>query len=220
MTKIKTSNSHVLLTIGTLFTLSNAGRFLPDEIAIAQEQVTPVVAASIKTETVENDYKPDPKSAETTAQPLSMVEPAAADQKCFTGAMATALSEDYWLFETEKEKLRDEKLDLRAWETQLEARMEELEALHNLLDERWSIMQTTADEDVQHLSKMYGSMKPDRAALIFDQMDPLFAAGFLRQISSEQAGLILANMDAGKAYQVSLSLSNLNTDIRNAELRR
>lgn len=219
MTKVKSSNSHVLLTLGTLFTLSNAGKFLPDDIAIAQEQITPTITANIEKESAENDVEPDANPIDTRVRNLSMAMPAESDQKCFTGAMAAALADDYWLFETEKEQLRDDQFDLRARENQLEARMGELEALHGLLEERWSLMQTTANEDVKHLSEMYESMKPDQAALIFDQMDPLFAAGFLRQISSEQAGLILANMDAGKAYEVSLSLSNLNTDIRNDELQ-
>ena len=72
------------------------------------------------------------------------------------------------------------------------------------------------DPDIRHLAGMYSAMKPDAAATIFNQMDPAFAAGFLRLIPSEQAGLILANMDAKKAYVISVKLATMNADVRNA----
>ena len=53
-------------------------------------------------------------------------------------------------------------------------------------------------------------------AAIFDQMDPAFAAGFLRLMQSDQAGMILAGMDTSKAYVVSVRLASLNDDIRAA----
>ena len=63
---------------------------------------------------------------------------------------------------------------------------------------------------------MYGSMKPDQAAAIFDQMEPDFAGNFLRLMRSEQAGLIMASMETRKAYAVSLKLAELNADIRDS----
>jgi flagellar motility protein MotE (MotC chaperone) len=59
-------------------------------------------------------------------------------------------------------------------------------------------------------------MKPDSAASIFNQMDPAFAAGFLRLMPSEQAGLILAAMDSKKAYVISVKVASMNADVRNA----
>ena len=48
-------------------------------------------------------------------------------------------------------------------------------------------------------------------------MDPAFAAGFLRLMPSEQAGLILASMDSKKAYVISVKLATMNADVRNAQ---
>jgi flagellar motility protein MotE (MotC chaperone) len=76
-------------------------------------------------------------------------------------------------------------------------------------------MAETANQDIQHLAQMYGAMKPDQAAGIFNQMDAGFAAGFLRLIPSDQAGLILANMENEKAYIVSVKIASTNSDLRN-----
>ena len=64
------------------------------------------------------------------------------------------------------------------------------------------------------MAQMYGAMKPDQAAIIFNQMDPGFAAGFLRLLNSEQAGLIMANMESQQAYIVSVRLASINEDLR------
>jgi flagellar motility protein MotE (MotC chaperone) len=45
-------------------------------------------------------------------------------------------------------------------------------------------------------------------------MDPSFAAGFFRELKSEQAGLILAKMEPNKAYAVSIKIAARNEDIR------
>ena len=62
---------------------------------------------------------------------------------------------------------------------------------------------------------MYSAMKADQAAQIFNQMDAGFAAGFLRLMASDQAGLIMVNMQTQKAYLVSVKLATMNDDVRN-----
>jgi flagellar motility protein MotE (MotC chaperone) len=84
------------------------------------------------------------------------------------------------------------------------------------LQERWGQLQDASNDDMEHLARMYGTMKPDQAASIFNQMDSDFAAGFMRLMRSEQAGMILAGMETRKAYAVSLKLAALNEDVRNA----
>lgn len=85
------------------------------------------------------------------------------------------------------------------------------------METRWEDMQAFAGEDLNHLAQMYGAMKPDQAATIFNQMDPGFAAGFLRLLNSEQAGLIMANMESQQAYIVSVRLASINEDLRREE---
>lgn len=196
----KPTTSHVLLTLGVLFTIGGATRFLPNDLAFAENKAAPATDAAAE--------KSTPKPAEASA--------AGPQEVCFTTESAALVAEDQWLFESQKEELKQEQLALKAWEKELEAQTAELESLQATLESRWKEIQTASDNDIRHLAQMYSVMKPDQAATIFNQMDPAFAAGFLRLMNSEQAGLILANMESKKAYVVSVKLASMNADVRNA----
>jgi flagellar motility protein MotE (MotC chaperone) len=62
---------------------------------------------------------------------------------------------------------------------------------------------------------MYSTMKPKNAAAIFDRMDPAFAAGFLREIDSARAGVIMAEMGEEQSYRISLLIANRHAGWRN-----
>lgn len=203
MTIRSTSRTHVLVTLGVLFTLGGATRLLFSNLAIAEE--------AAPTEAPENQ-----EQATSVADPEAFTAVAEADQFCFTGETASLLIEDQTLFETQEEALKQDQLSLAAWQQELERQTAELQALKRTLDARWQEMQVAADEDMRHLAQMYGAMKADEAALIFDQMDPGFAAGFLRLLPSDQAGQIMAGMETDKAYVVSVELATMNHDIRTA----
>ncbi|CAN0605822.1 unnamed protein product [Ectocarpus sp. 12 AP-2014] len=127
------------------------------------------------------------------------------------------MASDQLRLKTESEKVVERELELQAWEAELEQTRADLTALQATLETRWEDMQSFAGEDLNHLAQMYGAMKPDQAATIFNQMDPGFAAGFLRLLSSEQAGLIMANMESQQAYIVSVRLASINEDLRREE---
>ena len=202
MSFVKNNTSHVLLTLGVLFTIGGATRFLPSGLAFAEDLGLSPAAA--KTETAVS--KPDAKPADG----------AAPSEVCFTKESASLVAEDQWLFESQKEELKNEKLALQSWEKDLQTQTAELQELQATLEARWEEIQGASDQDIKHLAGMYSAMKPDAAASIFNQMDPAFAAGFLRLIPSEQAGLILANMESKKAYVISVKLATMNADVRNA----
>lgn len=200
----KPNTSHVLLTLGVLFTIGGATRFLPNDLAFAEN-----TKAAPATDTAATPAKTDMKAATEAAQ-------GGPQEVCFTTESAALVAEDQWLFESQKEELKQEQLALKAWEKELEDQTAELQTLQATLEERWKEIQAASDNDIRHLAQMYSVMKPDQAATIFNQMDPSFAAGFLRLMNSEQAGLILANMDSKKAYVVSVRLASMNADVRNA----
>ena len=194
-------SSHVLVTLGVLFTIGAASRFMFSNFATAEETPTNA-AAQVPAETAESVETPD------------YTEMANLDQVCFSSDAATQLKEDQLLFAEQQDALQQEKLDLETWAQELERQTAELQTLQQTLDTRWDEMQVVASQDMEHLAQMYGTMKPDAAASIFNQMDPSFAAGFLRLLPSEQAGLIMAGMETDKAYVVSVELATLNHDIR------
>ncbi|WP_300380585.1 hypothetical protein [Henriciella sp.] len=200
------TRSHVLLTLGVLFTVAGLTRIIPDTLAEAEN--SPASAedkASSEPELIQASYMPGPDGD------------TASDEVCFTGAAATAMAKDQETFRDRSQALQEQELSLQARQQELERQGDELKALQATLDERWQEMTSSANQDIKHLADMYSSMKPDQAAAIFNQMDPSFAAGFLRLMPSDQAGGILAGMETSKAYVVSVRLASKNEDIRAAK---
>ena len=195
--------SNVLLTLGVLFTLGAATRLVPTNLT----QATAAESAEATTTTDQASIEAD--AAQLVASPEGQV--------CFGEDLSSQLASDQLRLKTETEELEERQLELQAWEAELAQTSADLTALQASLETRWQDMQSFANEDLNHLAQMYGAMKPDQAATIFDQMDPGFAAGFLRLLSSEQAGLILASMESQQAYVVSVRLASLNEDLRREE---
>ena len=193
--------SYVLLSLGFLFAIGAAVRFLPCSFAIAENTAdTPLTDAG------DGAQPTDPSGDAVAVQPI--------DQVCFTDETAAALMADQKQMEAQYEELTNQELDLQARKRELDQRTADLDAMQQALAARWGEMQAESENDLTHLARMYGTMKPDQAAAIFNQMDPDFAGSFLRLMRSEQAGLILASMETRKAYEVSLRLADLNKDIR------
>lgn len=203
------NRSNVLLTLGVLFTIGGATRFLPDALAFAEQAPATGTNATAA-----------PSAAEAAPATPAPNTPSKGNltEVCFSSESASLLEEDQWLFEAEREEIKQQKLELQTWENQLAQQTAELKVLQETLEARWQEMQASSDQDIEHLARMYSAMKPDQAALIFNQMDAGFAAGFLRLMASDQAGLILANMEAQKAYLVSVKLATMNDDVRNMAL--
>ena len=199
---LKSANrSNVLLTLGILFTLGAATRLVPSNFSEATAAEADAVADTTPSQSIVASLdKPAPVQLE--------------GQVCFGEDVSAQLASDQLRLKTESEKLVERELELQAWEAELEQTRADLADLQATLETRWEDMQAFAGEDLNHLAQMYGAMKPDQAATIFDQMNPGFAAGFLRLLSSEQAGLIMANMESQQAYVVSVRLASLNEDLR------
>ncbi|MAB12233.1 hypothetical protein [Hyphomonas sp.] len=202
MKSLKNSRSYVLLTLGFLFTLGAAVRFLPSNLAIAESPQAPAHPADVK------DHAP---STEASLPSTKQV-----DQVCFTAETAALLADDQRKLKEQQAALQELELELLARQQELDRRAADLQAVEATLQDRWVQLQDVSNDDMEHLARMYGTMKPDQAASIFNQMDSDFAAGFLRLMRSEQAGMILAGMETKKAYAVSLRLAALNEDVRNS----
>lgn len=199
------ARTHVLITLGVLFTVGGVSRMLPGTFASAEN------SSSHEAETSE-------AQPEILAASYTVPEPqkAASDEICFTGETAKALAEDQAILQARADELAEKEAALAEREQEVERKSNEVAVLRQSVDERWQTMATNANGDIEHLAQMYSAMKPDQAAQIFNQMDPGFAAGFLRLMPSDQAGLILAGMQAEKAYVVSVKLASKNGDIRAA----
>ena len=192
--------THVLLTIGVLFTIAGGTRWLPQAFATTKQDASERLPGG------------------SLSQSLTVDESDRVQSVCLTGELAAAMEQDQISIEQRISALRDDEIELRNRKLELTQQAEELKLIQQELDERWQQMSSTANQDIQHLAQMYSAMKPDQAAGIFNQMDPSFAAGFLRLIPSDQAGLILANMEGEKAYIVSVKIASQNRDLRDASV--
>ena len=215
------ARTHVLITLGVLFTVGGITRIMPDMLAAAENtspEESQAEAAAAPEPDLAASTQPALETQQATAQPAVSTQPldALPSEFCLTGEAAAALASDQSALQARSADLQQREIDLRAREADLRRQADELSALQAAVEERWDKMTVNAEADLEHLTDMYSAMKPDQAALIFDQMDPGFAAGFLRLMNSDQAGLILAGMQSDKAYVVSVQMANRNRDIRSA----
>jgi flagellar motility protein MotE (MotC chaperone) len=213
MTFSKATSSQVLVTLGVLFTIGGAARFLPNALATAE-----TATETMQTTTQTSGGDPNVALANIISPNETLtLHPTETGQVCFTGEAAERATKSLDEIEARTNALDQRAISLSTQDAEIQQRLNELEAIESRLNKRWQDMTAEAEMDITHLAQMYGAMKPDQAAQIFDKMDPSFAAGFLRELKSEQAGLILARMDANKAYAVSIKIAARNDDIRTGQ---
>ena len=141
----------------------------------------------------------------------SDVAAAMGDNKtCLTPALAASFSPMRLALDEERSALDARAEELSSVEAALDMRLAELEQAHAELKAMSHTMDETAAGDISHLVAMYSTMKAKQAAEIFDRMDPGFAAGFLREMKSDRAGMIMAEMKADQSYKISLLIANRN----------
>lgn len=137
------------------------------------------------------------------------------DKTCLTPALAAAFEPRQLQLDQRSAKLDLRQAELQDLETTIQARLADMEATRASLQAMTERLDVVADKDIAHLVEMYSTMKPKNAAAIFDRMDPAFAAGFLREIDSARAGVIMAEMGEEQSYRVSLLIANRHAEWRN-----
>ena len=133
---------------------------------------------------------------------------------CVTETLAEALLAEQERLETRSIELIKREKSLEALESKLDKQLDNIQATRNSVQAQLDKLETLATDDLKHLISMYETMKPKNAAEIFDSMAPAFAAGFLRDMNSARAGLIMSEMDAKKSYEISLVIANKNAELR------
>ena len=186
----------MLTTLGVLFIAGGVARVIAPATADQREPESVSVSGLVE-------------SVDTTRRDAS------APMDC-NNELASLLASDASERHAVEEALRIDRLELEAREQQLANRKKELEELRDLLRKQWTQLQEQAEEDIRHLAAMYGAMKSDEAASIFNQMDPAFAAGFLREMPGDAAGPILAEMNPDKAYRISIEIASRGAEVRRA----
>ena len=172
-------------------------------LAVSSEALSPDTAAGLE--------EPSPAYA---AEKDSGSADAASKGQCLTGDVLGVLKADQAKLSGKLSAVEAREQTLATLEVKLSAQMTQIEAANTALEERIAVMKNLANDDISHLVKMYQAMKPKQAAEIFNSMDPAFAAGFLREMSGERAGFIMANMDSRKSYAISVIMASKNAKYR------
>ncbi|MEO1000857.1 MAG: hypothetical protein AAFW69_09715 [Pseudomonadota bacterium] len=125
-------------------------------------------------------------------------------------ALLAAIREREAQLDTRAAELDDRARLLEVAELRVREQIAALETIEARLAETVQIAETAAEDDLGRLVAVYESMKPKDAAEIFASMDLDFAAGFLARMQSEAAAPILAELDAGQAYAISVIMAGRN----------
>lgn len=132
------------------------------------------------------------------------------DLECFTPELAKAYYDRREAMNSRWEKMTAREAALTDLEKKLTVQLSTLETAKSNLQAKINDMSETADEDISHLVLIYETMKPKKAAEIFNKMDPNFAAGFLRRMNGARAGLIMSEIEPKTSYRISLIIANQN----------
>ncbi len=153
-------------------------------------------------------------SAKPIAEQNNPGLPTSLAKQCLTGSVLETLNADLARLNIRKKEITERESALSAIETKLATQMTAIEDVNSALQIKIDNLKSIANDDLKHLVGMYQTMKPKQAAEIFNSMDPAFSAGFLREMSSDKAGLIMANMEARKSYAISVIIAGRNAKYR------
>ncbi len=72
--------------------------------------------------------------------------------------------------------------------------------------------ETAAESDLARLTSVYENMKPKQASILFEEMTPEFAAGFVGRMRADAAAEIMAGLSPQAAYTISVILAGRNAN--------
>ena len=172
-----------------------------------------LAAADVKTD-IANSKSPISEAISGNENSEGLISPYNSENVCLTGAVAETLIKERSLLDERQVEMAKRETALKALETKVEKDVASLDVTQKTIQAQIDKMEKVAQDDITHLVEMYKTMKPKKAAEIFNSMDAGFAAGFLREMDSAQAGLIMSEMGARKSYEISLIIANRGSNWR------
>ncbi len=201
---------HILPLLGTLFVMaivSRAYALSSETLALTNDKNKPEISQS-----EHSQGQTQPATATVAPQPATQAE-----ARCVTGDVLIAVTTKLSLLDKRAAEIAKKESAFTAIRTRLDKQLVAINSAKASLDASVDTRTALAQQDIEHLTLMYQTMKPKQAAKIFDEMDINFAAGFLRKMKGAHAGLILSNMNAKKAYKISIIIASRGAKYRPAE---
>lgn len=202
----------ILPLLGLMFALVFVSRAFALSSGVISHDVKATTANTADTETghsTKETSNTEPNHNQDKQQNL--------EQQCVTGDVLVSINNKMVTLKEREDELSEKESAFLAIEKRLNKQLLAVNAAKASLDASVKDRTATAQADITHLTLMYQTMKPKQAAKIFNEMDVNFAAGFLRKMKGAQAGLILSNMDAKKAYQISVIIASHNAKYRQSD---
>ncbi len=98
-------------------------------------------------------------------------------------------------------------------EAELTEQLFALQTAEQALRDTIALADTAASTDLDRLTAMYENMKPKEAAALFEEMSPVFSAGFLGMMRTEAAALIMSQLTPQTALSISIVLAGRNANV-------
>jgi flagellar motility protein MotE (MotC chaperone) len=186
----------IVLIQGTLI----AERFFGEGAGVGRGLAPPEVFA-------EPAAGPDsPEASAAAGQPVAL-EPPGRQAGC-DPRLLRAIEERSRQLDARSSDLADRARMLEVIEARAAEQVQALEAQRRALQSTLGGVEESAEAEIERLVKIYESMNPKEAARIFDAMPVEVAAGFMRRMSESKSALVMARLEAERAYAITLAIAN------------
>ncbi len=125
--------------------------------------------------------------------------------------LLTALENERSSLEQERIAVEEKKKELKRLEEEVDKKLDQLEQQRIALEKLLADKDAVEQKRIQDLSKMYEKMSADKAAMIFDSLDPNLAVSLLERMKTKSAAKILNNLNREKAAELTTDFSTLDT---------
>jgi flagellar motility protein MotE (MotC chaperone) len=109
--------------------------------------------------------------------------------------------------EQRRTQLDDREVDLKEQEDELAIQLTELRQLTHELRAARSAQGTKKEAQIEQLSKVYVSMKPEEAAKLLQELDIVIAFELIKKMPEKRIGQLLAMMNAEKSVLITRMLT-------------
>lgn len=107
----------------------------------------------------------------------------------------------------QEENLKNQENILKALSFNVTHKIQELKAIQKNIDDSIKKRDNEEKERMQNLVKIYESMNPKKAALVFNDLDTNILCGIINNMKNSKVGAILSNMNPIKARELSIALT-------------
>jgi flagellar motility protein MotE (MotC chaperone) len=108
--------------------------------------------------------------------------------------------------EEEKERIRQERMEMLAMQEDLERKLVDLSRLRDEIRAQMETRKFADEQRMKHLVKAYSSMKPQIAAALIEKLELPFAVEMLSRMQGSTVGSILSFVDKERAAKICQGL--------------